>query len=458
MSDRGQDTMQAEGADAADRVSQSAADGALGQELQAARDYVVGLEMFGMRLGLDRVRALAAKLGNPQDSYRTLHVVGTNGKSSTTRFIAGVLREYGHTVGAYVSPHLASLAERQMVNGEPCAEDEFYRLVARVMPAAEEVNAGLPEGEVLTQFEVLTAVAFLYFREKGCDVAVIEAGLGGRWDATSIITSDVQVVTSIGREHSEFLGETPLAILEEKAAVIPRGGKVMAGALQKDVRDRLKAICTEREATLHLLEEEVSLLRDLHQESFDVFGHHELYSNLCLSVLGDYQKVNAAVAVGALELFLDAPLAVDKLRAGLLTTRIPGRLEVISEQPLCILDGAHNPPGMATLVDSLDQLLGRRRLLAVVSVLRDKGAEEMLRDLAPRCDILFVTENSNPRTYPADELAELVSAIEGGPEVFVDPDPRSALMSAYNLATSNQVVLVTGSLYLIADVKRSLGS
>jgi dihydrofolate synthase/folylpolyglutamate synthase len=133
-------------------------------------------------------------------------------------------------------------------------------------------------------------------------------------------------------------------------------------------------------------------------------------------------------------------------------------LEVISEQPLCILDGAHNPPGMATLVDSLDRLLDRRRLIAVVSVLKDKGVEEMLADLAPRCDIMFVTKNSNPRSYSAEELAQVVAAIEGGPEVFIDSEPRSALRSAYNLATSNQVVLVTGSLYLISDIKRTLGS
>jgi dihydrofolate synthase / folylpolyglutamate synthase len=428
------------------------------EEIEAAREYVTELEMFGMRLGLDRVRALAEALGDPQLAYRTIHVVGTNGKSSTTRFISGVLREYGHTVGSYVSPHLVSLAERQLVNGIAATEEEFYSLVARVMPAARRIEEELPEGEALTQFEVLTAAAFLYFKEKGCDVAVIEAGLGGRWDATSIIHSDVQVVTSIGKEHSEILGETLLAILEEKAAVIPSGGRVMAGELPKDVHERLKAICAERGAVLRFLNTDVSLLRDLTQDSFDVFGSFDLYSNLSLSVLGDYQKINAAVALGALELFLDEPLDPEKVRRGLHCTSIPGRLEVISEKPLCILDGAHNPPGMQTLVQSLDHLLDRRRLIGVVSVLKDKGAGEMLRDLAPRCDILFVTQNSNPRSYRADELAQVVADIEDGPEVFVDPDPRSALMSAYNLASSNQVVLVTGSLYLIADIKRSLGS
>lgn len=424
--------------------------------LEEARAYVAGLEMFGMRLGLDRVRTLAARLGDPQRAYKTVHVVGTNGKSSTTRFIAALLREHGLKVGTYVSPHLVSLAERQMVDGVASSDDEFYSLVARIMPVAMEVNAGLPDGEVLTQFEVLTVAAYVYFQEQGCEVAVVEAGLGGRWDATSIIESDVQVMTTIGLEHTEHLGETTLAILEEKAAVIPTHGRVAAGALDPDVRERLRGICRERKASLIALGEEISLLTDLHQDSFDVFGVHHFYPNLRLSVLGNYQRSNAAVAIAAAELFLGSALDLDKTRAALYATTVPGRLEVISEQPFCILDGAHNPSGMAEMLRSLDHLLARRRLLGVVSILRDKGAVEMLRDLAPRCDILFVTQNSNPRSYPAEELAAIVEGLEDAPEVFVDPDPRSAVRSAFKLATSNQVVIVTGSLYLISDLKRSM--
>ncbi|MCJ7797076.1 MAG: bifunctional folylpolyglutamate synthase/dihydrofolate synthase [Thermoleophilia bacterium] len=424
--------------------------------VEEAQAYITGLEMLGTRLGLDRVRALAHELGDPQLAYRTVHVVGTNGKSSTTRFIASILRAHGLKVGAYVSPHLVSLAERQLVDGVPTSDHEFYQLVARIMPVAAALEAGFPEGERLTQFEVLTAAAFLHFKEKRCDATVIEAGLGGRWDATSIIRSDVQVVTTIGLEHTELLGETALAILEEKAAVIPPGGTVMAGSLDEPVRARLVDICTERAAGLRLFGEDVSLLADPSQETFDVFGADDFYANLRLSVLGSYQRTNAAVSIGAAELFTGGALDHAALRSALLETRVPGRLEVISAQPLCILDGAHNPSGMAEMVRSLDRILERRRVIGVVSILRDKGAVEMLRDLAPRCDILFVTENSNPRSYAAEELAALLEDIEKGPEVFIDRDARSALMSAYKLANSNQVILVTGSLYLISDLKRLL--
>jgi dihydrofolate synthase / folylpolyglutamate synthase len=240
--------------------------------------------------------------------------------------------------------------------------------------------------------------------------------------------------------------------------VIPPRGHAIAGSLDPPVRARLAEICSERSASLTVLGEDLSLLEDPKQPAFDLYTPRALYTNLRLAVLGHYQRHNACVAIGAAETFLNAELDVKGVRAALAAVRVPGRLEVMSDRPLCILDGAHNPAGMAEMVKSLDYLLDRRRVLGVVSILRDKGAVEMLGSLAPRCDILFVTQNSNPRSYAASELAELAEKLDGGPKVFVDPDPQSALRSAYKLATSNQVVLVTGSLYLVADIKRSLGS
>jgi dihydrofolate synthase / folylpolyglutamate synthase len=418
--------------------------------------YVNGLERLGMRLGLERVTLLANALGEPHKAYRTVHVVGTNGKSSTTRFISSLLQAQGLRVGAYVSPHLISLAERQMVDSVPSSEAEFCRLVARVRPVVEELERTFPEGERLTQFEVLTAVALLYFKEQGCDVAVIEAGLGGRLDATAIISSEVQVLTSVGREHTELLGETPSAILKEKAAVIPPDGRVVAGWLDPELKAELKAICAGRDAVCHFLGDEVVILTDPRAESFDVFGIYGCYTDLRLQVLGGYQRSNAAMAVAAAELFAGGELDPVLVREALASTAVPGRLEVIGTQPLCIFDGSHNPSGMAETVASLDQLLERRRLIAVVSILGDKEATEMMRHLAPRCDIIFATQSSSSRALTADELAGVISGLGKGPEVFVDPDPRSAMVSAYRLATSNQVILVTGSLTLISDLKREL--
>ena len=419
-------------------------------------EYVDGLERLGMRLGLERVTRLVEALGSPHKAYRTIHVVGTNGKSSTTRFISALLEAQGHRVGAYVSPHLVSLAERQMVDSVPSTDEEFCDLVARIRPVAEELEAGFASGERLTQFEVLTAAAFLYFKEKGCDMAVIEAGLGGRLDATSVIASEVQVVTTIGREHTELLGDTTSAILREKAAVIPGHGKVIAGELDPGLKTELKEICAARAASCAFLGDDFVVLADPRADSFDVFGLYGCYTDLRLKVLGSYQRANAAVSVAAVEAFNGGELDAVLVRKALAATGVPGRLEVISTQPLCIFDGSHNPPGMEETMHSLDQILERRRLIAVVSILRDKEALEMARHLVPRCDIVFATQSSSSRALTAEELAAVIAKAGKGPEIFVDPDPRSAMVSAYRLATSNQVVLVTGSLTLISDLKRGL--
>jgi dihydrofolate synthase/folylpolyglutamate synthase len=423
---------------------------------QETWDYINGLERLGVKLGLERVTKLVKELGSPHQAYKTIHVVGTNGKTSTTRFISSLLEAQGHTVGAYVSPHMVSLAERQMVGSEPSTEDEFCELVARVRPAVEKVERSLKGAERLTQFEVLTAAALLYFKEKGCDVAVIEAGLGGRLDATAVISSDVQVLTSIGREHTELLGDTLSKILAEKAAVIPQKGRVVVGALAEDLKGELRAFCAARAAECYFLGEQFAVLADPRAESFDISGIIGCYTDVRLKVLGAYQRVNAAVAVAAVESFTGAELDDETVRTALGRTLAPGRLEVISTQPLCIFDGSHNPPGMVETVASLQQILERRRLIAVVSVLKDKDALEMMRALVPACDIVFATQSSSPRALAADQLAAIVATLGKGPEVFIDPDPRSAMVSAYRLATSNQVVLVTGSLTLVSDLKREL--
>jgi dihydrofolate synthase/folylpolyglutamate synthase len=424
--------------------------------IQEVWEYVNGLEPLGVKLGLVRITKLVAALGSPQKAYRTIHVVGTNGKSSTTRFISAILQAQGHTVGAYVSPHLISLAERQMVNSVPATEEEFCELVGRIRPVAEKLESKFGRGERLTQFEILTAAALLYFKERSCDVAVIEAGLGGRLDATNVIDSEVQVLTTIGREHTELLGDTVSLILKEKAAVIPSKGRVAVGMIDKDLKAELRGFCGKRQAECYFLGEQFVVLADPRAECFDVFGIHGCYSELSLKVLGGYQRANAAVAVAACELFCGGELEESAVREALGSTVVPGRLEVISNQPLCIFDGSHNPPGMVETMSSLQQILERRRLIAVVSVLRDKEALEMMRALVPACDIIFATQSASPRSLAADELAAIIAKLGKGPEVFIDPDPRSAMVSAYRLATSNQVVLVTGSLTLISDLKREL--
>lgn len=419
-------------------------------------EYINGLERLGVNLGLQRITKLIKELGSPQKAYKAIHVVGTNGKSSTARFISSLLEAQGHTVGTYVSPHLTSLAERQMINSTAATEQEFCEVVERVRPAAEKVDKSLRGRDHLTQFEVLTAAALVYFKDKGCDVVVLEAGLGGRLDATAVVTSDVQVVTSIARDHTELLGDSLSQILAEKAAVIPSKGKVAVGCLADDLKAQLREICKSRNAECHFRGEDFTVLAQPQADSFDISGIIGCYTDIELQVLGAYQWSNAALAVAAVELFEGEELEDASVRDALGKTSVPGRLEVISTQPVCIFDGSHNPSGMAETVASLEQMFERRRLIGVISILKDKEVSEILQSVAPACDIIFATQSSSPRALPADELAGMIADLGKGTEVFIDPEPRSAMMSAYRLATSNQVVLVTGSLTLVADLKREL--
>lgn len=275
-------------------------------------------------------------------------------------------------------------------------------------------------------------------------------------DATAVVTSDVQVLTNIDRDHTELLGDTLPEILVEKIAVLPSKGRIVVGCLANDLKSELLETCASRRAECHFLGEDFAVLARPRADSFDISGIMGCYTDVQLQVLGAYQRYNAALAVAAVELFEGVELEDASVRTALGKTSVPGRLEVISTQPLCILDGSHNPSGMAETVASLEQLFERRRLIAVMSILKDKEVPEILRSVAPACDIIFATQSSSPRALPADELAGMIADMGKGTEVFIDRDPRSAMMSAYRLATSNQVVLVTGSLTLVADLKREL--
>lgn len=422
--------------------------------------YLAGLEAKGMHLGLERMRELSQALGHPELAYKTIHVLGTNGKTSTARMLSAILQAHGHKVGTYVSPHLVSPAERQLINGRVLSDKEFVTLAEEVREVVEQVDAQRPADDRITQFEFLTAVAFECFRRAGCDVAVIEAGLGGRLDATAIVSSSVQVLTGIGLDHLDYLGPTQVHILEEKAAVIPQGGRVMAGFLADDLKNHLRSICQVRRAELRFADEDVSVLSSVGGSSFDLFGIYGMYEDLSLKLLGSHQRQNAVVAVGAAELFMGSALDPDAVRRALADVTVPGRLEMVCEKPLCFLDGAHNPQGIEVLMRTIREAFPRRRVIAVVSILRDKDAKAMVEQLVPGCDIIFATKSSNPRALACEELAELIERSEGkhgrGPSVFIDEDPCSALRSAYQLASSNQIVLVTGSLYLVGDIKRAL--
>ena len=407
-------------------------------DLRQAEDWLLGLELFGMRFGLDRMHKLMTVMGLPQRRFASIHVVGTNGKSSTARMAAALLEAHGVAAGSYTSPHLRSFTERIEVHGNPIAPEQFAEAVSRAAHAAALVDRTVEAGDEVTQFEALTAAAFHALARAGVEAAAIEAGLGGRYDATNVIPSKVQVLTSVGHDHMRWLGPTLRDVAEEKLAVVRDHATLVlppAGALPVEAEEVAARVAAERHATV------VRALPDVGVE---------------LAARGPFQRGNFALATAAVEQFLGRHLDAGAVQAAAAAVRPAGRLEVVAENPLVIHDGAHNPEGAAALAEALPELVGGRPLVGVISVLDDKDAAAMLSALLAGMTHVVFTRCQNPRALPPATLVTLAEKL-GGPGAEAVADPRAALERARELAGPGGAVLATGSIYLIADLVRAPG-
>ena len=398
-----------------------------------AEDYLLGLELFGMRFGLDRMHRLMTVLGLPQRRFASIHVVGSNGKSSTVRMIAAILERHGLRTGTYTSPHLSSFRERIQVGERPVSEAEFAAAIERVAHAAELVNRGLPEDDRVTQFEALTAAAYHELARQGVEVAVVEAGLGGRFDATNVIPSRVQVLTGVGLEHTRWLGPTVEDIAEEKLDVVRGHGTLVVGELQPEVHAIAERVAGERYARLTAA---------------------PAAPPVEVALPGRFQRRNFALAAAAAEAFLGRDPDAEALERAAAEVRVPGRLETVADRPLTVYDAAHNPAGARALAESLPEVLGARRpRVCAVAVLDDKDAAGMLAELLPLFDHAVFTRCENPRSLPPATLETLAAKL-AGPEAETAPDARTAVERARALAGEEGAVVATGSIYLIADLVR----
>lgn len=416
-----------------------------GRTATEPQDWLLSLELFGMRFGLDRMRLLMAELGDPNRAFAAIHVVGTNGKSSTARMIAALLACHDVRSGMYLSPHLVSFAERIRVDGADVSHEQFAAAIARVRAAVEVVDRTLDPGDGVTQFEALTAAAYLQLAEARVEVAVVEAGLGGRWDATNVIDARIVVLTNIGLEHTRWLGSTVAEIAREKLAVLSDGATLVLGADLHPDADAEARLAAERHGA--------TIVRAPAQP--DAFA-----PRIELLARGAFQRRNFAVACVAAHAYLGtlAPYAVREAAA---STAVPGRFEVRDDPAggQIVLDGAHNAGGIAALVESLPAFLAGRPLVAVVSVLDDKDARAMLEHLLALCAGVVFTASANPRAIAPEDLAEQAGELAAGVAARVEPDPRRALVVARELlGDADGVVLATGSIYLVADLVRPPGA
>jgi len=399
---------------------------------EEAEARLLSLELFGMRFGLDRMRRLMTTLQHPERSFKSIHVVGTNGKSSTTRMIAAILACHGIKTGSYLSPHLVSFAERIRIEDQDISAQQFAEALERAFTAADRVNRSAAPDDHVTQFELLTAAAYDELARQNVEAAVIEAGLGGRYDATNVIPSSVQVLTGIGLEHTRWLGPTVEAIAREKLDVVKPGATLVLGSgMHPDATAVANEVAQERNAQII---------------------HAPADPGLPVGAPGAFQRRNFALAAAAAEAFL-GELDAAAVAAAAADTRVPGRLQPIDHDPLTILDGAHNPDGIAALMESWPELTAgvSGRKVAVVSILDDKDAAGMLAELAPRCDVIVLTASQNPRALPPPTLVSLLDQLDGPPTETLR-DPQAALKRGREIAGPDGLVVATGSIYLIADL------
>jgi dihydrofolate synthase / folylpolyglutamate synthase len=403
---------------------------------------------------LDRIRAVAELLDDPQLTYPSIHVTGTNGKTTAARFAASVACAHGVTTGLFTSPHLLSVTERFSVCGQDMTEDEFAEEWEHLEPVLQVVDDRGPLA--VTYFEAVTALAYLWFADKPVGVGVFEVGMGGSWDATNLVDGRIAVITPIGMDHVAELGPTLADIAAEKAGILKEGATAVLREQDPVAADVLSARAAEVGCTVVWegpdWEVEERLLA-VGGQSFRVRGLSGTYDDLFLPLFGEYAVHNAAAAIVAVEALTGQALHPDTLREGLAAAVVPGRLEVVGQHPLVILDGAHNPAGAEALAEAMRESFRWDRLLLVMAVSANKDLAGIASALAPIADRVFATRNDSIRSADPADVAE---AFGGDAERAASV--AEAIEAARAAATPGDVVLVTGSLFTVADAKRALAA
>lgn len=425
---------------------------------KAAIEKIHKFERFGMILGLERMNSLLKLLGNPQDDLKIIHVAGTNGKGSICRYIYSVLQAGGYKTGLYTSPFLEVFNERIELDGKYISNEDLAVYTDRVLKCVETMTQRGEQSP--TEFEVVTAIAFLYFKEKGCDYAIMEVGLGGSGDSTNVCKAPlISVIASISYDHTDRLGNTLAEIAGEKAGIIKEGCPVVTSAEAPEALEVIERKAEELGCmyfeTRHVPYAVKS--QDLGGSVFDVNIQGVTYENLEISMLGEHQIKNAICALVALSIIEergDVSLHRDDIYKGFKAAKQIGRLEVMSAQekvPVVIIDGAHNPDGAASLRKAMKEYMPDKKILMVTGMLADKDTESILREFTAITDRFIATEPENPRKLDSESLKDKIEAMGASCESI--PDCREAVKAAAERGKDFDTVLYAGSLYMIGAIR-----
>ncbi len=417
---------------------------------QQTLDYIHSLLRFGMKPGLARIARLCELLGSPQKRLKFVHVAGTNGKGSTCAMLASILRRAGYKTGLYTSPFVSDFCERMQINGVPIPHHELAECVERLKPMMERVSA---EGEAVTEFEAITALAFHWFEKQGCDVVVLETGLGGRFDATNVIDCPLcSVITSIGLDHTQILGDTLAQIAFEKCGIIkPKGRTVCYPHQPAEAMEVIRRRAQEERNILR-----TGKMEDLAVHSMTLEGSALSYRGFefFLPLPGIHQHANAVTALETVEALREAGLRIgqDAVREGMAAVKWPARLEIVSRHPLTLLDGAHNPQAMGMLARTLRALEPGKKFHVVLGMLADKDYPDAVALIAPLCASMACVTPDNPRALSSHQLAQEARR-HGVSANFFDKDYLRAIDSATQKAGEDGMVLLCGSLYLAGSLR-----
>ena len=415
---------------------------------------------------LDRVTETLDILGDPQNSYPSVHITGTNGKTSTTRMIDALLGAFGVRTGRFTSPHLVDVRERITIEGDSISPDEFVRTWEDIAPYIEMVDRAHAEtdGTKLSFFEVFTVMAFAAFADHPVDAAVVEVGMGGRWDATNVIDAGVGVIMPIAIDHEKWLGSTIREIAEEKAGIIKPGQIVIVAKQQEEALRVIEERAAQVDAIVRLEGRDYEVLdRQLGVggQMITVRTPAAVYEDVFVPLFGDYQASNAAAAIAAVEAFMGGrALDAKVVEAGMLSATSPGRLQVVRHSPTIIVDAAHNPAGAHTLGESISEAFDFERVVGVYSAMGDKDIEGVLGEVEPYLDSIVITQMPGPRAKPAEEIAQIAREVFGADRVDVQEEILEAIATAVNLGESGDEsapatgVVVFGSVLLAGEVLR----
>ncbi len=407
--------------------------------------YLSSLNIDVMRFGLAAISDLLLRLGNPQNSYKTILIAGTNGKGSTAAMAASILHSAAYKTGLYTSPHLVDVRERIKINNKAISANDFSQIIALVKKAINQP---------VTYFEVLTAAALLYFQHREIDIAVLEVGLGGRLDATNVCRPLVSVITNIGFDHTAYLGNSLAAITGEKAGIIKRRSVCVTAAKQKKVIEVLENVCCRNKAILYRVGKDIKIK----QQEDGLVAYSGLYSNLnnlTIPLLGSHQRDNAALALAALEISgrNGFPVNAAAIASGLRSTKWQARLEILHRHPLFVVDGAHNPAGISVLCRSLKNDFTYRHLILIFSALADKDYRKMIQKIAPLAKLIILTQLQAKRAVPVANIQECVKKM--GYKAIITENVRKSVERAFDLAGEGDMICAAGSLYLAGEIKQA---